>query len=200
MTGGKAYHLYFEGFSERKVWDSRKQRFCLETYYSGDYYRANISGRERARIKKEYLAGYICAVLIFVFVSTRRTLSAASIITVLPSLIILLGLLWQIPSLITYLRMKELLIMRQYRERKNFMSLSMGLGCFFMLGAVTHLGCTVFLGSTADVWEWLTVAGHLVDSAVFYCIYAKEKKLVYLLVPNEAKIPGDCYDITLREH
>lgn len=200
MAGGRTYHRYFEGYSERKVWDSGSQRFRLETYYSGDYYRAQVSDEERTGRKREYAAGYACAVLIFLFAATRRTLSAASLITAFPTLIILLGLMWQLPSLITYVRMKELLIMREYRERKNFMSLSMGLSCFFLLGAAAHLGSSVFLGSAADVWEWVTVAGHLADAAVFYRIYVREKSLVYLLVPNEAKIPDDCYDISLREH
>lgn len=199
MAGGKAYHRYFEGYSERKVWDSKKQRFCLETYYSGNYYRLQATGEEKSRIKKEYLTGYICAVVVFFFVCTRKTVSAASAMTAFPTLIILLGLLWQLPSLITYLRTKELLIMRQYRERKNFMSLNMGLAFFFLAGAVAHLGCMFYYKSFLDAQEWVTVAGHALDAVIFCCIYKKEKGLVYLIVPNEEKIPEDCYDITLRD-
>ena len=200
MVGGKAYHRYFEGYSERRVWDSKKQRFCLETYYSGNYYRLQASDEEKSRIKKEYLAGYICAVAVFFFVCTRKTVSAASVITAFPTLAILLGLLWQFPSLITYLHTKELIIMRQYRERKNFMSLDMGLAFLFVAGAVAHLGCMFSYRSFSDVQEWVTVAGHVLDAVVFYSIYRKEKGLVYLIVPNESKIPEDCYDITLRDH
>lgn len=200
MAGGKAYHRYFEGYSERKVWDSGKQRFKLETYYSGDYYQAQAAPEEKAKRKKIYLAGYICAVLIFLFAGTRKTVSAASVITALPTMAILLGLLWQIPSLISYLQMKELLVLRQYRERKNFMSLCMGLACFFGANAAIHLGCSVYYGSVADWLEWLTIAGMLIDAGIFFGIYRMEKALVYLIVPNEAKIPEDCYDISLREN
>lgn len=199
MVGGKAYHRYFEGYSERKVWDSKKQRFCFETYYSGNYYRLQASDQERSRIKKEYLTGYICAVAVFFFVCTRKTVSAASVMAAFPTLAILLGLLWQLPSLITYLRTKELLVMRQYRERKNFMSLAMGLAFFFVVGAAAHLGCMFYYGSFQDMQEWITVAGHVLDAVIFYSIYRREKGLVYLAVPNEAKIPEDCYDITLRD-
>lgn len=199
MAGGRAYHRYFEGYSERRVWDSKKQRFCLETYYSGDYYQAQVSGTERARIKREYLAGYVCAVLVFLFVCTRRTAGAADAVTAAPTLVILLGLLWQLPSLLSYLGTKELLIMRQYRERNNFMSLSMGLACFFVAGAAARLCCMFYYRSFWGAAEWLTVAGHLLDAAVFYRIYKREKGLVYRTVPNEEKIPDDCYDITLRD-
>lgn len=199
MVGRKAYHRYFEGYSERKVWDSKKQRFCLETYYSGNYYRLQASDEDKSRIKKEYLLGYICAVCVFFFVCTRKTASAVSSLTAFPTLIILLGLLWQLPSLLAYLHTKELLIMRQYRERKNFMSLNMGLAFFFMVGASVHLGCTFYYGSFLDVQEWVTVAGHMLDAVIFYSIYRKEKGLTYLIVPNEAKIPEDCYDIALRD-
>lgn len=199
MAGGKAYHRYFEGYSERKVWDSGKQRFRLESYYSGDYYQAQASPEEKAKIKKKYLIGYICAVIVFLVVGTRKTVSAASAITAFPTLVILLGLLWQLPSLITYLQTKELLVLRQYRERKNFMSLSMGLVCFFGVSIAAHLGCIIYYGSYMDWLEWLTVAGLLLDGGIFYGIYRQEKALVYLIVPNEAKIPEDCYDISLRE-
>lgn len=199
MAGGKAYHRYFEGYSERKVWDSGRGRFRLETYYSGNYFQAQISGRERVRIKREYLAGYVCAVLIFLFVCTRKTVSASSVATAFPTLILLLCLLWQLPSLVAYLSAKELLIMREYRERKNFMSLCMGLACFFTAGAAVHLGCMFYYGSLSDVTEWVTVAGHILNAVIFYRIHRREKGLVYLVVPNEAKIPKDCYDITPRD-
>lgn len=199
MALGKAYHRYFEGYSERKVWDSEKQKFRMETYYSGDYYRALLSPDEKIRIKREYIAGYVCAVIVFFFVGTRRTASAASAITAFPTLATLLGLMWQLPSLVTYCRMKELLVLREYRERKNFLSLCMGLVCCFGVSAAAHLVCIAMYQGYGDWQEWLTAAGLLLDAGIFYWIYRREKGVTYRIVPNEAKIPDDCYDITLRE-
>ena len=199
MATGKAYHRYFEGYSERKVWDEEKQKFRIETYYSGDYYRAQIPAEERSRIKREYIAGYICAVLLFLFAGTRRTVSAASAITAFPTLVIALGLLWQLPSLFTYVRAKELLILREYRERKNFLSLCMGLVCCFCVCAAAHLVCVVLYRCYGDWLEWLTMAGLVLDAGIFGWIYRREKDIIYRIVPNEAKIPEDCYDITYRD-
>lgn len=199
MKAGKAYHRYFEGFSERKVWDDEKQKFRFETYYSGDYYRAGMTPEERRQVKWEYGVGFACAVLIFLFVGTRRTLSAASVITAFPTLVTALGLMWQLPSLVTYVRTKELLILREYRERKNFLSLCMGLVCCFGVSAAAHLVCVFLYRSFGDWLEWLTVAGLLLDAGIFGWIYRREKGIPYRTVPNEAVIPEDCYDITFRD-
>lgn len=199
MAAGKAYHRYFEGYSERKVWDNDKKKFRFETYYSGDYYRAELPSEEKKRLKQEYGIGYACAVIVFLFVGTRRTVSAASAITAIPTLVTLLGLLWQLPSLVTYARTKELLILREYRERKNFLSLCMGLVCCFGVSAAAHLVCVFLYRSYGDWREWLTVGGLLLDAGIFCWIYRREKNVTYRIVPNEAKIPDDCYDITLRD-
>lgn len=199
MAAGKAYHRYFEGYSERKVWDNDKKKFRFETYYSGDYYRAEIPADEKKRLKLEYGICYVCAVILFLFVGTRRTASAASAVTAFPTLVTLLGLMWQLPSLVTYVRMKELLILREYRDRKNFLSLCMGLVCCFCVSAAAHLVCVFLYRSYPDPWEWLTIAGLLLDGWIFYWIYKQEKNVTYRIVPNEAKIPEDCYDITLGE-
>lgn len=199
MAAGKAYHRYFEGYSERKVWDEEKQKFRMETYYSGDYYRAQIPADKKKRLKWEFGIGYGVAVVLFLLVGTRKTASAASAITAFPTLVTLLGLMWQLPALVTYVRTKELLILREYRDRKNFLSLCMGLVCCFGVSAAAHLVCVFLYHSYGDWREWLTIVGLLLDGGIFYRIYTQEKSVAYRTVPNEIKIPDDCYDITYRD-
>lgn len=199
MVEGKAYHRYYEGYSERRVWDGDRQKFRLERYYSGDYYQAQVPSNKKRQIKRAYLIGYISAILIFLVAATRRAPSSTSILTVLPTLLILIGLVWQMPSLVTYLCAKELLVARQYRERKNFMFLNMGLACCFWTGTAARLFYIFLYGSYTSGPEWIAAAGYFLDAWIFHRIYSQEKGIVYLLVPNHAKIPDDCYDITMRD-
>lgn len=199
MIQGRAYHRYFEGYSERKVWDAGKQRFRIEKYYSGDYYRAELSEKGRRRMKRECLAAYVAAVLLFGLASVIRTESNASVAAAVSTLIVLLGLLWLLPSLGSFLGTGELLLMREYREWKNFLSLSMGLACFCLLNAGVHLGCMIFLGTYGNPGEWVSAAACLLDAGILCLIYRREKTVEFRRIPNEAKIPADCYDITLRE-
>ncbi len=199
MLQGRAYHRYFEGYSERKVWDSGKKRYRIEKYYSGDYYRIMLPEDERKTLKRKYLAAYVGALILFVSISVRRTGSNAAAAAAVSTLIVLLGLLWLLPSLAEFLRMKELLVMREYRERKNFLSLSMGLVCFFLLNTAVHFGCMMYLGTWGDPWEWFCLAAGLADAGIFFWIYRREGSVEYRRIPNNAKIPLDCYDITLRE-
>ena len=199
MIQGKAYHRFFEGYSERRVWDAGKQRFRIEKYYSGDYYRAELSEEERKRGKGEYFAGYVSALVLFVMSSVIKTESNASTAVAVSTLIVLLGLLWLLPSLFAFLRAKELLVMREYRERKNFMSLSMGLACFSLLNAGVHLGFLFWFGAWGKPGEWFCIAACLLDAIIFYRIYKKETEVEYHRIINEEKIPQDCYDITFRE-
>lgn len=199
MAAGKAYHRYFDGYSERKVWDDKKQKFRLESYYAGDYYRALIPAQEKKRLKWEFGIGYGLAVAVFLFVGTRATPSAASAITAFPTLVTLLGLLWQLPALVGYVRAKELLVLREYRDRNNFLSLCMGLVCCFGVSAAAHLVCVFLYHSYGDWREWLTIVGLLLDGGIFFRIYKLEKNVTYRTVPNETKIPDDCYDINFRD-
>lgn len=200
MIQGKSYHRYFEGFSERKVWDDKKKRYRMERYYSGDYYQAQIPDEERKRLKQEYLAGYICAIFLFLIAATRRVPSNASLITVIPTLIILLCLVWQIMPLISYLRAQKLLIARQYREKNNFLNMNMGLTCAFLASALTHLCCIISYGNYEDTTQWLVIGALILDAALFFRFYCREKQVVYIKVANDVKIPADCYDIACREY
>lgn len=199
MRSGKAYHRFFEGYSERKVWDEEHHRYIIESYYSGDYHQAQIPAEEKKRHKREYLIGYVCAVLLFIIVCTRPTVSSASLIPVFPTLTVCLGMLWQLPSLVSYLNMPDLLILRQYRERRNFMYLSMGLAFFCALCVGTRLFCMALYQTLSDPLEWVALAGLALDAGIFYRTYRTEKGIFYLRIPNEAKIPEDAYDISFRE-
>lgn len=199
MKEGKSYHRYFEGFSERKVWDEKKKRFRVERYYSGEYYQAQISDEERKRLKQEFLAGYIGAILLFLIAATRNVPGNASLITVIPTLVILVCLIWQISPLVGYLRGPKLLIARQYREKNNFTYLNMGLACAFLACALAHLCCIVLYRSYGNMVQWLVAAAHVLDAILFFRLYSREKQVAYIKVANEAKIPADCYDIVCRE-
>lgn len=199
MTERKAYHRYFEGYSERRVWDEKKNRYHIESYYSGDYYQEMAAEEERKRIKREYVAGYMAAILIFLVTATRKTAGSASAVTAFPTLAVLLGLLWQLPSLVSCLLGKAVLIARQYRERNNFMALNMGLVCCFLASAGAYLLYMCLNRSYGDWQEWFMIAGNLCDSLIFFGIYRREKGRVYIKIQNNNQIPEDCYDITLRE-
>ena len=200
MTQEKSYSRYFEGFSERKVWDEEKRKYRTERYYAGAYYQAQLTDEEWKRRRQENLAGYLCAVLLFLLAVTREVPSNLSIITAFPTLVILICFVWQIPPLISYVFAKQPLIARQFRERNNFMSMNMGLACIFSLAAAAHLWYVVRYECWNDAREWFVAGAHVINALLFFRLFYTENQTKYTKKENDAIIPEDCFDIGHREN
>lgn len=195
MWHSKSYHQFFEGYSERSVVDPATGKAKTERYYTGNYYEPRLTARGKKLRRLEYGLLYLASFACFAvtgFLPADNNHRLPSIFLMLADLV---GLVWMLLAMFTYLTAGEKLTEGEYRERENLKTQCMGLTVLFGVTAVARLGCMVWYRQLASLMDWLTVVGSVADGAILYWMRRREKNLSYTRTLSTVKAPPDSYDI-----
>ncbi|MDR1801450.1 MAG: hypothetical protein LBQ95_06400 [Lachnospiraceae bacterium] len=192
----RAYHKYFEGYSETKVAD-KNGKMHIKRVYTGTYYSQNISAKTRNVLRSLIILLFLLSAFMFIFSASRRNNANITIYaTALQAL-----------SLIIYLRLLYVLI------RYIAAPIKMDIGTFnatsaplinasrFTAISQLLLFCAsayhAFFAADSDIKrELLCAGGFLLAGALAFGVSLIENRIKYNRTQSETKTIEDGVEIS----
>lgn len=196
MSYNKAYHSFFEGYTEKQEVDPNTGKVHIKRTYAGDFYVAQMEEAAWKRNKILYVALYVWSVIALILQGVGR--SATEWYIVVP---VFLGILAEIllgVQVFARLGHSRRLNIRQYRERETLKGASMG-GTLAL--GLTLIGQAAWMVQHREFyWYWaVCVAAAAGGAAALRFLFCRERDIEYFREKNTVKVDPDSYDIRYRE-
>jgi hypothetical protein len=188
----KAYHKFFEGYSEVRVPRSNGKGTRIKRIYTGEYYRQDLSPRNRVLIRLLYVVFFLCASLLFVSGAIESYDGNSTWYVNLPEAACVFFLFWILMAFIEYLPAAQDMTISEYRS-SSLSLLKATMGAAACLG-VTAFATLLFLmvnsynGLTPGI---LGIVKYISGGLIMVLMYRLEKKLKYQIIPNTNQVPDD---------
>ena len=192
----KAYHRFFEGYSEYSVMNANGKGTSIQRIYTGNYYRQDLTRGRRILLRAAYLWLFLGALYLFVSSAIQPLASNSTWFVVLPQAVSIPLLFWMVIAFITYMPAGRDMTIDDYRSS----SLALKKASLFSaisLGA-TALATLIFMAlnpSDQPLAELLCAAKFLAGGLFVFSIDQVERRLHYLVIPSPNKPPEDAYEI-----
>lgn len=180
----KAYHRFFEGYSETAVPKPNGRGFTIQRVYTGNLYRQDLAQEKRVLLRILYLALFVIVVYLFVTNAIMPRPGNSTWYVVLCQAVSIPFLFWILISFITYLPSLEDLTIHDYRSsslsfKKATLGASIGLG----LAAFATL-LFILLNPAEDLQiELVSVAKYLAAALIVFSMNWIERRIIYLIIP-----------------
>lgn len=181
----KAYHRFFEGYSESRVPKSNGKGYKIQRVYTGDYYRQNLIKSQRILLRLMYLALFLTIIYLFTSSAIIPLANNTTWYVVLAQAICIPFLFWILISFFSYLPSPKDMTIHDYRSssislKKATMGTSIGLG-------LTVLATLFFilLNPAEDLQlELVSAAKYLAAALIAFSMNWIERKIIYLIIPG----------------
>ncbi len=195
MSYNKSYHRFFEGYTEKEVYDAGTGKRHIERVYVGPYFRHKMDDKAWKKLKVKYLLILLWSINCMII---QGVSVSAAWYTVIPSAVTLLSLLWLAFYVLAYVSHGRELEIRQYRDRellKGTAALSAAAFGLSMVGTLVESIRWIISFGYFDFWGFLCAI--LDASAMLLLIYMfrTERNMDYIKKDNEKKADPDAYDI-----
>jgi hypothetical protein len=193
----KAYHRFFEGYSEITVPKSNGKGTRIERIYTGNYYRQDLTKRQRILIRMLYVGLFLIASILYTSSAIQPLMINSTWYVVLSEAGSLVFLFWILIAFISYLPAAENMTIEDYRSS----SLSLKKATF---GGSICLGITVLtmlvfiiLNPSLELQKVLfCLAKYLMGGLVILSMNRIEWKVNYLIIPSQNKSPENGFEIS----
>lgn len=177
----RRYHSFFEGYTEKTVEENGKQK--IVRIYTGDYYRPQLTARQRGVRKGLNCVLYLCTLGLYVYCATRPLqLNLSPAVAICQGLEALL-LLWLLVSVADYTTAKEQMTVRVYRTAsRRLIGLSLAAAVVFGLMSALYLALSVWYGDVAACLRLFPFS--LACSAAMFALGQMERNVAYEVVCN----------------
>jgi hypothetical protein len=188
----KAYHRFFEGYSEVSVPKPNGKGYTIQRVYTGDYYRQDLTGGQRLLLRGLYVALFLCIAYLFVSTAVLPVTSNATWYVVLTQVVSIPFLFWILIVFFNYLPAWRDLTIYEYRSssqalQKATLGASLGMG-------VVALATLVFMVSNLSnepLLELLSAGKYLSAGLLALLMNRVERRVHYLIVPSQNRPPID---------
>jgi hypothetical protein len=192
----KAYHRFFEGYSEITVPHPNGKGTSIQRVYTGNYYRQDLTKSQRILLRMLYLVLFLCIVYFYISSATMPLTINSTWYIVLPQAASVVFLFWILISFFFYLPAERDMKIADYRS-SSLSLLKAFEGSAICLGA-TALAVLIFilvspLGESHN--ELLCAGKYLIAGFIALSIYLIEKKISYLKIPNQIVPPDNSVEI-----
>lgn len=188
----KAYHRFFEGYSEISVPNSNGKGNRIQRIYTGNYYRQDLTKSQRILLRVLYVALFLCVAYLFVSSAILPLASNSTWYVVLPQVISIPFLFWIVISFFSYLPAERDMTINGYR------SSSLALQKATLISAVSlgFSACSMLvfmLLNRSDVLsvELICAVKYFVGGLIALSLNRVEKKINYIIIPSQNKPPVD---------
>jgi succinate dehydrogenase/fumarate reductase cytochrome b subunit len=189
----RAYHRFFEGYSEITVPKPNGKGTRIQRIYTGNYYRQNLIKGQRILLRGLYVALFLCMAYLFVSSASLPLASNSTWYVVLPQVISIPFLFWILIAFFSYLPAGVNMTIADYRNS----SLSLQKAT---LGSAASLGLATFailifvllnhpLGERSI--ELLCAIKYLAGGLLALSMNRIEKKVIYSIIPSQTKLSDD---------
>jgi hypothetical protein len=186
----KAYHRFFEGYSEITVPEPNGKGYRIQRIYTGNYYRQDLKKGRRILLSVLYVALFLGAVYLFVSNAILSLASNSTWYVVLTQVASIPFLFWTLIALFSYLPAERDMTINTYRSS----SLSLKRATF---GSAISLGVLalatlafMFLNLSGNPMAEILCAGkYLAGGLLALSMNRLEKKVNYLKIPSQDTPP-----------
>jgi archaellum biogenesis protein FlaJ (TadC family) len=192
----KAYHRFFEGYSEVTVPKAEGKGTRIERIYTGDYYRQDLTNLQRILIRLLYVTLFLCAAYLYISSAIVPLAINSTWYLVLPQAVSLPFLFWIIIAFFYYLPAKRDMVIADYR--RSSLSLQKATrGAAIALG-ITALATLIYIGlnpSEGSLRVLLFTIKYSVAGLITLAMSMIERKVKYLIIPSQHRPPENSYEI-----
>lgn len=178
------YHRYFEGWTEVTEPKPSGRGVRIKRVYTGEYYKADMSQRERRVHKLISTLLVLLVVVLYVRAGLMSLGSNAVWYVVFPEFMALCGSIFLVWFLISKLTAPELLKIREYKEGMKNLRLTGAVQAIFL--ALTSLNTLLhFFLSSGDSGEIVAAVMFFAAGAAAFGVYLMEKNVKYNRISNK---------------
>jgi hypothetical protein len=196
----KAYHRFFEGYSEITVPKPNGKGYRIQRIYTGDYYRQDLTKGQRILLRVLYVALFLGVAYLFVSSAVLPLASNSTWYVALPQAVSLPFLFWIVIAFFSYLPAEWDMTIADYRRSSlSLLKATMGSAASLGIIALANLVFIVLNPSHEPLHELLGAAKYLVGGLMILGINWIEKRVNYVTVPSHHQSPEDSVEIN-REY
>lgn len=192
----KAYHRHFEGYSEIIVPKSNGTGTTIQRIYTGDYFRQDLTARQRILIRVLYVALFLGIAFLYTSSATLPLRINTTWYVVLPQAVSLPFLFWILIAFLSYLPAERDMEIADYRGSSLYL-LKASMGSAICLG-ITALATLVFIilnPSDEFLRDMLCAGEYVVAGLIALAMHRIEKRVSYLTIPNPQSPPDNSFEI-----
>ena len=196
ISHSRAYHRFFEGYSEITVPNPNGKRTRIQRIYTGDYYRQDLTKGQRILLRVLHVALFLSVAYLFVSSAVLPLASNSTWYVVLSEVLSLPFLFWVVIALFSYLSAGRDMTIHEYRSSSLALQKAT-LGAALSLG-IAALATLAFmlLNLSDEPLVVLVCAVKYIAAALFALSMNRvEKKVNYLKIPSQNKPPANGNEI-----
>jgi hypothetical protein len=188
----KAYHRFFEGYTEVTVPNPDGKGSKIQRIYTGNYYRQDLTKHQRILLRLLYVVLYLGAVYLFVSSATLPVSSNSTWYVVLTQVLTVPFLFWILIVFFSYLPASLDMTINDYRSA----SLALKKATLYSVVStgMVALATLVFIllnRSDEPLLELLCAVKYLVAGLLLLALNRVEKKVNYLIIPSRNELPSE---------
>ncbi len=192
----KAYHRFFEGYSEVTVPKPSGKGIRIQRIYTADYYRQDLTERQRILIRVLYVTLFLCIAFLYTSSAILPLTVNSTWYVVIPQAASVALLFWILVAFFSYLPAKQDMTIADYRSSSLYL-LKATMGSAICLG-ITALATLVYVRlnpSDGFPREVLCAGKYIVAGLIALVMYRIERKVSYLAIPNQHLLPDNSLEI-----
>jgi hypothetical protein len=184
----KAYHRFFEGYSEIAVPNSSGKGTRIQRIYTGNYYRQDLTKGRRILLRVLYGALFLGAVYLFVSNAILPQASNSTLYVVLTQVASIPFLFWILIALFSYLPAERDMTINTYRSSSVSLKRA-ALGSAISLGvlALATLAFIFLNPQDRSLVQLLYAVKYLAGGSLALLTNWIERRVNYLIIPNQNK-------------
>jgi hypothetical protein len=187
-----AYHRFFEGYSEITVPKADGKGYRIQRIYIGNYYRQALTSGQRLLLRGLYVALFLGGAYLFVSSAILPLASNSTWYVVLPQVVSIPFLFWTLIAFFSYLPAGRDLTIAEYRSSSlALQKATLGAAISLSLAAFAMPAFLLLNSSNEPLVELLCAVKYLAGGLLALGISRIEKKVNYLIIPSQNKLPGD---------
>lgn len=192
----KAYHRYFEGYSEITVPKSNGKGTRIQRIYTGNYYRQELSKGQRIVLRILYIALFLGIAYLFVSSAILPLASNTTWYVVLPQAASIPVIFWIAIALFSYLPARRDMTIHEFRSSSlSLQKAALGSAVSLGITSITALIFMILEQSNESFGILLCVVKYLVGGSMALIINRIEGKVNYLYIPSQNSHPADTMEV-----
>lgn len=186
----RAYHRYFEGYEEREQCNENGS-LVIRRFYTGMYYKQDVSDKRRMLIRVLYGLLYTLGVAMFLYAATRQVACNNTWYVTIPSVGSLVSSVLTAVYLFFNITSPRAMQIRSYRDSHERLVTTSAFSAAFMAGTAASSALSLLQKPTAVGATLLCSALYMISGICMLVIFLKEKIMHYLTLesdyPNQVK-------------
>lgn len=183
----RAYHRYFEGYTEIKE-IADKGKMTIRRVYTGYYYRQDISDRRWKLHRLIYLLYYVFSAAVLLWCGTVDVYCNVTWYASLAAMAGLFSMIWLAKPVLMFAFSKRELLAREYRSISSIKNIAIACGICYLLCACAFAVCLILNRTEQLAVPLLCIGLYLLSAIGMFRIYQMEKKVEYARRKSDAQI------------